>query len=62
MSDIEWNDGYWLEAADRIHIIQNNLEEHVLRHPAVIKGDAEFEIRAAINYLSTAYQKVGGDL
>ncbi len=62
ISEEEWNDGYWLEAADRIHVIQENIQSHLVDHPAIIKADVQEDIDMAMECLQRAYNLVGSNL
>lgn len=49
--------GYMHEMLDRLHCLMNNLQNHLLDHPAAVL--AEEDIQTAVDFLSNAYQKVG---
>jgi hypothetical protein len=56
----EWNDGYYSEIMDRINIIENNLEDFILKHPACDKyPELKGKLEAAAMILADAYQDFG---
>lgn len=55
----EWNDGYYLEGMDRIHVATCGIEDHILEHPSVIKAGGSEKIALAIRLLSEVYQEIG---
>ena len=56
--EVEWNDGFILEAMDRLHVVQCNIGDHILEHPAIKKADVEDHIQQALDHLMAAYQLV----
>ena len=54
------NSGHYLEMMDRLHIIMENLNDHVIQHP-VAKVDKRIEslLNKALEELWDAYQITG---
>jgi hypothetical protein len=59
MSIADWNEGYIIEALDRLHIISSNLDEYLKDHPAIVKAEQRKNIKKALKLLMKAYQAVG---
>ena len=54
------NDGHYLEALDRLHLITDMMDRHLMEHP-IIKGTKELEqlVNYSIINLIEVYQRVG---
>lgn len=60
VSDMEINDGHYLELMDRLHIINCTIEDHLLDHPITSTySEVKNLIEEAQTRLLTAYQIVG---
>ena len=60
VSDMEINDGHYLELMDRLHIINCTIEDHLLDHPITSTySEVKDLIEEAQTRLLTAYQMVG---
>lgn len=57
---IELDDFYYHEALDRLHVIMDNIDRHLIQHP-VLKAEKEVSILVdeANTKLWEAYQKLG---
>ena len=57
---VEINDGHYLEVMDRLHIVMENLDNHLLQHPLVEQNPKVGKlIDKSIGDLFKAYQLVG---
>jgi hypothetical protein len=57
---MEINDGHYLEVMDRLHIVMENLDNHLLQHPLVEQNPKVGKlIDKSIGDLFRAYQLVG---
>ena len=57
---MEINDGHYLEVKDRLHIVMENLDNHLLQHPLVEQNPKVGKlIDKSIGDLFKAYQLVG---
>ncbi len=57
---MEINDGHYLEVMDRLHIVMENLDSHLLQHPLVEQNPKVGKlIDKSIGDLFKAYQLVG---
>ena len=57
---MEINDGHYLEVMDRLHIVMENLDNHLLQHPLVEQNPKVGKlIDKSIGDLFKAYQLVG---
>lgn len=52
------NSGYCHETMDRIHIVYENIDEHILCQPGVTKSMRK-QINKALGLLMDVYQKLG---
>lgn len=54
------NDGHYLEAMDRLHVITCMMEDHLMNHP-VIKNNKDLKklVNFSIINLMEVYQRVG---
>jgi len=51
---------HYHEALDRIYVISQNCDEHLLQHPAIkLESEVKENIEKAILYLCEAYQQIG---
>jgi len=58
--NIELNAGHYHEIMDRLHIIIDNLDNHILKHPVSLQHKKiRKKINKAIDVLSQTYQLVG---
>ena len=59
-TDIEINDGHYLELMDRLHIVSCTIDDHILNHPlAEVNTDVQTKIDDALGLLMDAYQMIG---
>lgn len=62
-TEIEINDGHYLELMDRLHVITETLDTHCLNHPLTeTDSDIKFHIKYAIGQLMDAYQIIGSKM
>jgi hypothetical protein len=63
MSEIEINDGHYLELMDRLHIVSCTIDDHILNHPlSEVNKDVQEKIDEALGLLLEAYQIVGNKI
>ena len=54
------NKGHYLELMDRLHVVMNTIDAHILSHPLTENNpDIKKKINKAIHKLWDAYQLVG---
>jgi len=60
MSKIKINDGHYHEAMDRVYIVTENIDDHILKHP-ICKHNKKIrkQIEKGLDALVTAYQMIG---
>ena len=62
-TDIEINDGHYLELMDRLHIVCCTIDDHILNHPlSEINKDVQTKIDDALVLLMDAYQLIGNKI
>lgn len=60
MSKDKINSGHYHEALDRLHIVMENIDDHILKHPVCKKHKKiKKQIEDALETLAEAYQMVG---
>lgn len=60
MSKKELNDGYYYEALDRLHVIIENIDNHLLNHKVCEKHKKiRKKVEKGLEILADAYQLVG---
>lgn len=55
----EFNHGHILEALDRVHTIETMMNALLVDHPAIIKCDADNDVKKVMLELGELYQKIG---
>jgi hypothetical protein len=55
----EFNEGHIVEGCDRLHVIQSNIDQFLVDHPAIVRAGCNDKIKKALELLSEAYQEVG---
>lgn len=54
------NSGHYLEMMDRLHIIMENLNDHIIQHPvAKVDKNLNNKLNTALEHLWDAYQIAG---
>ena len=62
-TDIEINDGHYLELMDRLHVVSCTIDDHILNHPLCeVNKDIQIKIDNALELLMDAYQMVGNKI
>jgi len=59
LEEIEWNDGYWFEAMDRVWCTAHTIEELLFEHPAIMRAGLNDDIEAILTKMHNIYQAIG---